>query len=59
MCIFSADRVSSRNRVHVLVCGLQMGSNLGMWVTADNTFFFRLTVEKIHAFSVFTKIPSR
>ena len=37
------------------VCGLRMSSNFGVWLTANKNFYLQLTVEKMHAFAVFTE----
>ena len=36
------------------VCSLQ-GTNIGVQPTADRKFHLRLTVDKMHAFAIFTK----
>ena len=36
------------------VCDLWLGPNFGVRLTAVKNFYLRLTVEKIHAFAVFT-----
>ena len=37
------------------VFGLQLGSDFGVRLAADNIFYLQLTVEKMHAFAVFSK----
>ena len=37
------------------VCGLRLGSNFGLGLTMKKNFYLQLTVEKMHAFAVFTK----
>ena len=36
------------------VCSLLLGPNFGVRLTADKNFYLRLSVEKMHAFAVFT-----
>ena len=37
------------------VYGLRLGPNYGVGPAADKNFYFRLTIEKMYAFAVFTK----
>ena len=41
------------------VCGLRLGLSFEVRPVVDNNLFLRLTVEKMHAFMVFTKKYSR
>ena len=41
------------------VCGLRLGPNFEVLLTAEKNFYLRLTVEKIHAFAVFNEIYLR
>ena len=37
------------------VYGLRLGPNYGVGPAADKNFYFRLTIEKMYAFAVFTE----
>ena len=37
------------------VCGLRLDSNIGVRSAADDEFYLRLTVDKMHMFAIFTK----
>ena len=37
------------------VCGLWLGTNIGVWPATDKKFYVRLTFAKMHAFVVFTE----
>ena len=44
-----------RKGVKINVCGLQLGPNFGMRLTAYKNFYLPLTIEKIHVLIVVTK----
>ena len=37
------------------ICGLRLGPNFWVWLTAEKNFYLRLTTEKMHGFAAFTE----
>ena len=46
---------NAKNELMCRVCSLRLDPNFGLRQTADNNFYLWLTVEKVHAFAVFTE----
>ena len=48
------DRTTLKG-VMYMVCGVRLGQNFGVRLTADKNFYLQLTVDKTYAFAVFAE----